>query len=188
MSQITCPNCNHTISLTVKDRGVRDSSAKWSDITPLTGGVLAGVFEFMKDELGPGRFSNAEIADRWSLYAAQNIHPQLSPNALGRAFRMHKARPFRTAVLRGWVVPPLDGAKPASPAPTVQEKMDRQDYLEAVSQHRGGTSTSTPRNVPLPGAPPMPQVNVADILRRRGIKLTGDTSGLPFEMETPDGS
>lgn len=171
MPYFTCPSCGSHLTVTLAATEKRP--ARPSSQNTIGAGDLRDVFDLMT-RLGPGRRKTDDLFSQF-----EQSHPlnRMTKNGFARALRMNGATPWRGAEGRGWDLPKLEqDQRPAVPAPTVREKTDREAYQAALGAHTGGTWAKG-RGVP-PG-----NVNVADILKRRGITLTGDTTDLPFEME-----
>lgn len=94
METMTCPNCHHTLAVTVLDR------PPGSERALPTGRGVAAVGEFAKDIRG--RFRFAELRAMYDDRRQEAGWPDMSDKAFARALRANGWSPWRTAEERGW--------------------------------------------------------------------------------------
>jgi hypothetical protein len=97
MTSMTCPNCHCTLAVTVASA---PANALSLPIGRTVGPVLATVAKFAEGL--SGRYTSAELRDRYEVARGEHGWPELSPKALGRALAANGWRPWRTKSDRGW--------------------------------------------------------------------------------------
>jgi len=129
MTRLTCPNCQHELEVEVK--GVE----KAPDASPIDARVLRSVHDFMK--ANPGRQTFSHLYSEWVETRAQYGGPKLTHRAFSMALTRNGAKRWRSSRDRGFTIEPPEELPPltAKVAPTVQEKVDRQAYSQALADH-----------------------------------------------------
>lgn len=129
--KIHCPSCDakFAVDVTPLDQFDRPMPSDSSITLP----VLRAVHAFMV-EVGPVKEGTTELYHAYNIRQGDREWPEITKEAFSRCLTRNGATKWRSAAKRGYSIPEMKELVVGDVAPSVQKRLDAEDFQRAVIQ------------------------------------------------------